>query len=97
MKSSEILYGKSDDEMYTKEYAVEPILKYIPEDWIVWCPFDKEESNFVKMISKTNKVIYSHIDTGQNFFEWEPEELQHHWRRTDGLCRFQCRPRCQCA
>ena len=33
MKSNDILYGKSDDERYTKEYAVEPILKYIPEDW----------------------------------------------------------------
>ena len=43
MKSNEILYGKSDDERYTKEYAVEPILKYIPRDWVVWCPFDKEE------------------------------------------------------
>lgn len=76
MKSNEILYGKSDDERYTKEYAVEPILKYIPRDWVVWCPFDKEESNFVKLISRSNKVIYSHIDTGQNFFEWEPNE---HW------------------
>ena len=38
--------------------------------------FDKEESNFVKLISRRNKVIYSHIDTGQNFFEWESNE---HW------------------
>ena len=67
MKSNEILYGKSDDERYTKEYAVEPILKYIPRDWVVWCLFDKEESNFVKLISRRNKVIYSHIDTGQIF------------------------------
>ena len=52
MKSNEILYGKSDDERYTKEYAVEPILKYIPRDWVVWCPFDKEESNFVKLYFK---------------------------------------------
>lgn len=64
MKSNEILYGKSDDERYTKEYAAEPILKYIPRDWVVWCPFDKEENNFVKLISRRNKVIYSHIDTG---------------------------------
>ena len=76
MKSNEILYRKSNDERHTKEHAVEPILKYIPRDWVVWCPFDKEESNFVKLISRRNKVIYSHIDTGQNFFEWEPDE---HW------------------
>jgi len=33
-------------EMYTPHYAVEPILKYIPKSWKVWCPFDKEWSAF---------------------------------------------------
>jgi len=51
-----------------------PILKYIPKNAIVWCPFDTIESNFVKEIQKTNKIIYSHIDTGQDFFEYEPKE-----------------------
>jgi hypothetical protein len=56
---------------------VEPILEYIPEGAVVWCPFDTEESEFVKQIkAKGNKVIASHIFNGQDFFEWEPEE---HW------------------
>ena len=38
----------SNDECYTPDYGVEPILKYIPEDAVVWCPFDTEESEFVK-------------------------------------------------
>ena len=62
------------DEAYTPSYAVEPILKYIKKDMVVWCPFDTEESEFVKQISKTNKVVCSHIDMGQDFFKYEPLE-----------------------
>jgi len=74
MKSKDILYSSgSNDECYTLPYAVEPILKYINKELIVWCPFDTEESEFVKQISVQNKVIYSHIDNGQDFFTYEPE------------------------
>ena len=56
MKSKEVLYSSgNNDECYTPAYGVEPILKYIPEGAVIWCPFDKEESEFVKLISKTNK------------------------------------------
>lgn len=35
----------------------------------VWCPFDTEESHFVKMLrAQGNKVICTHIDNGQDFF-----------------------------
>lgn len=76
--SQEVLYSKgSNDECYTPRYGVEPILKYIPKDWVVWCPFDKEDSWFVKLIKENgNKVIHSHIDNGQDFYEYEPKE---HW------------------
>ena len=75
MNSGEILYSKGkNDECYTPIEGVLPILKYIPKDKIIWCPFDTEESNFVKEISKTNKVIKSHIVEGKDFFEYEPEE-----------------------
>jgi len=75
MDSQKILYNKNgNDEAYTPEYGVIPILKYIPSSFIVWCPFDKINSAFVKLISKTNKVIYSHIENGQDFFEYEPKE-----------------------
>lgn len=65
--------GKND-ECYTPAYGVTPILKYIPKDVIVWCPFDKEDSEFVKQISKTNEVTFSHIDYGQDFFDYEPDK-----------------------
>lgn len=73
--SQKLLYNKTgDDEAYTPRYGVYPILKYIPENFVVWCPFDKSSSEFVNMISKTNKVIYSHIDNKQDFFDYEPLE-----------------------
>ena len=75
MNSGEILYSKGkNDECYTPIEGVLPILKYIPKDKIIWCPFDTEKSNFVKEISKTNKVIKSHISEEKDFFEYEPEE-----------------------
>tara|TARA_R110002012_G_C11360416_1_gene580780 strand:- start:86 stop:595 length:510 start_codon:yes stop_codon:yes gene_type:complete len=69
-----VLYSKGkNDECYTPKYGVKPILQYIPKDKIIWCPFDKKESEFVIEISKTNKVIYSHIDNNQDFFNYEPD------------------------
>lgn len=73
MKSKDILYSAGkNDECYTPDYGVKPILKYIPEGAIVWCPFDKQDSEFVKQISKTNTVVASHIEDGQDFFTYEP-------------------------
>ena len=74
--SQAILYsvGKND-ECLTPDYGVKPIIKYIPKNAVVWCPFDTEESEFVKQIrSNGNKVIYSHISNGQDFYTWEPKE-----------------------
>ena len=63
----------TQDEYYTPKYAVNIITEYIKKDDIVWCPFDKKESNFVKIIEKTNKVYYTHIDTGDDFLLYEPD------------------------
>jgi hypothetical protein len=65
--------GKND-ECYTPKKGVEPLLEFIPKDKIVWCPFDTQDSWFVKLISKQNEVVYSHIDNGQDFYEYEPKE-----------------------
>ena len=63
----------NNDECYTPDYGVAPVLEFIPKDKIIWCPFDTEESEFVKQISKTNEVIYSHIDEDKDFFTYEPD------------------------
>lgn len=70
---------KASDEVYTPAYAVKPIIKYIDRGnksfYTIWCPFDKEDSEFVKLIRAAgHKVIASHIDNGENFFEYEPKE-----------------------
>ena len=61
---------KASDEVYTPAYAVQPILKYIDRgnkpSYTIWCPFDTEESEFVKLIKqKGHKVIHSHKDEGK--------------------------------
>lgn len=66
---------KESDEVYTPSYAIAPLLKYVKKSDIIWCPFDTEDSEYVKIFKKNgNKVIYSHIDLGQNFFDYEPNE-----------------------
>lgn len=72
----DIMYSKGkNDECLTLDYCVKPIIKYIPENTIVWCPFDKIDSNFVLELQKANiKVIYSHIDDGKDFYYYEPKE-----------------------
>jgi len=72
MDSKKILYSTGgNDECYTPEYGVIPIVQYIPKGSIVWCPFDKPESQFVKNIEN---CVYSHIDYGQDFYNYEPEK-----------------------
>lgn len=67
--------NKASDEYYTPRDAVKPIVKYLKPDSIVWCPFDTVESEYVKCIQEAgHKVIFSHIDNGENFFEYEPSE-----------------------
>lgn len=73
--SQKILYSQgNNDECKTLAYGMKPIIKYIPPDVIVWCPFDKENSEFVKQLRANNiKVIATHIDNNQDFYTYEPE------------------------
>lgn len=74
MNSKDILYSKGkNDECMTPVYGVIPILKYVKPNQTVWCPFDTEESNFVKELSAITTVIHSHKDSGQDFYTWEPD------------------------
>lgn len=67
---SDIVYSPGkNDECWTPEVAVIPILKYIPDGARVWCPFDDPRSAFVRLIPD---VVYSHIWDGRNFFDYEP-------------------------
>ena len=65
------------DEYYTPVYGILPILKYVRKESIIWCPFDTEESNFVKVF-KANKhtVISSHLSHQLDFFRVAEEYSQ---------------------
>lgn len=72
MKLDEITVKK--DEYYTPPYAVKPILHYIPRGATVWCPFDTEDSFFVKMLRLHGcNVIATHLDNGEDFFDLNVE------------------------
>lgn len=62
--------GSGNDEFYTPEYAVLPILKYLKPKSTIWCPFDTEKSNFVKIFRREwHNVICSHIDDWLDFLK----------------------------
>ena len=74
MEYSKYLGSNRSDEKYTPRYAVLPIIKYLSQKARVWCPFDTEHSEFVLALKEHKfKVVHSHICTGQDFFEYEPE------------------------
>ena len=67
-----VVAGSKNDEFYTPTYAIEPILKYIKKGSTVWCPFDTDNSNFVKEFKKHEcNVINTHIESGNDFFNME--------------------------
>lgn len=63
--------GSGNDEFYTPLYAIKPIEKYIKPNSKIWCPFDTEDSLFVKEFRKLgHTVIATHIENGDNFFTY---------------------------
>ena len=74
MKTNEIFYSKgNNDECMTLDYAVRPILKYLPKNKIIWCPFDTEESQFyIQLVKGGWQVERSHISEGKDFYTYEP-------------------------
>ena len=79
MNSKDVLYSPgNNDECYTPEYAVKPLLEFLGRFWgkTIWCPFDTDESEFVKVLrSAGHTVVSSHIRNGQDFYKYEPD----HW------------------
>lgn len=70
--------GNESDERYTPAYAVMPLLEFLEpfRGQTIWCPFDKEESEFVKVLTKYDyDIVYSHIDNGQDFYTYQPEHF----------------------
>lgn len=67
-----------NDECYTPEYAVYPIIKRLLPGSTVWCPFDTADSAYVKVLRENGfNVIHTHIFDGQDFFEQEVPECDY--------------------
>lgn len=75
----DLVANSKNDEFYTPFYAITPIEKYIKRNSVIYCPFDTEESLFVKYFNdKGHRVIATHIVNGQDFFNIEiPEECDY--------------------
>lgn len=66
---------KKQDEYYTPLYAIIPITKHLKPNSVIWCPFDKEQSLYVRYFrSLGHTVIHTHIEYGQDFFRTTPPE-----------------------
>ena len=74
--SQKVLYSTgNNDECYTPKYVVESIIPFLPKDKVIWCPFDRNNSEFVKVLrSKGFQVINTHIDYGQDYYDYEPSQ-----------------------
>jgi hypothetical protein len=69
--------GSWNDEFYTPEYAIKPILKYLNKWAKILCPFDTENSNFVKILkSEWFEVIFTHLEIGTDFFSITKEKVK---------------------
>ena len=70
------LTAHENDEQYTPESAVYPIIKHAKKFKKIWCPFDKWDSSFVKVLSENGfEIIHSHIDEGKDFLSWQPDDF----------------------
>ena len=59
-----------NDEYYTPEYAVTPLLKYVSKFKNIWCPFDLDHSGFVQVFKSNGyNVFNSHIANNQDFLK----------------------------
>ena len=66
---------KEDNELYSPFYIVDHIIKYLPKDKIIWCPFDEEWSAFYQLFSEHGyNIIRSSLKDGKDFFQYEPKE-----------------------
>lgn len=60
-----------NDEWYTPEYAIKPILEFLNPNSNILFPFDKIDSKFFSFLEKSgHKVWNSHIDDGIDFFNY---------------------------
>ncbi len=59
-----------NNEWYTLPYAIKPILEFLKPNSNILCPFDKSNSEFVKVLHDArHNVVFRHIDDNLDFFK----------------------------
>lgn len=78
--------NSGNDEFYTPAHAIKPILPYIAVNSVVWCPFDTDDSIFVRMLREAgHTVVATHLSTGGDFYLPPPNVEE--WR-SDAIYRL---------
>ena len=66
----DLVANSNNDEYYTPLYAITPIIKYLEKGKTIWCPFDTNESLYIKTFKEQGfNVINTHISTNEDFFK----------------------------
>ncbi len=66
----DVVAGSGKDEYYTPAYAIRPLIKYLERGSTVWCPFDTEQSFYVRILREQGfRVVATHLEGGWDFFE----------------------------
>lgn len=75
MKKAMIDYMQKEkfDDLYTPEYAIKPLLKYIPKNITIWECCDFGESKITKLLKEHGCKVIS-TDKEENFFKYVPKE-----------------------
>ena len=69
---------EASDECLTPRYGVLPIVKHLKKAGFqrIWCPFDKADSFFVRVLSEAGfEVVFTHLEEGNDFFTCDVPEV----------------------
>lgn len=75
MKKTMINYIQNPkfDELYTPRYAIEPLIKYLPKDKIIWECTDYGNSNITKVLRENNIKVINTSKSQLNFLTDKPD------------------------
>ena len=75
MKKAMINYiqNPKNDELYTPMYAIEPLIKYISKDLIIWECTDYGSSNITKLFRENGNIVITTHKKDLNFLTDKPD------------------------